>query len=997
MPEPVFISYARSVSREHAQALQAALAKTDTPAFLDTQDIQIGAQFPRVLVDAILGARVFVLFSDARYFQSWYCLREMRLALAEFEARVARGEPDDSRRVALEPVVVALPTEGLPAQELNRLPVALANENSATADAIDRLVTLIRARAGGATIGERQRAAGVSVQVQTALVTESLVPPPANLAGLRLYPLALPVSLGDGFIGRHDELWRLDLMLATGRGDPRRTAAPVVAVHGGPGTGKSRLALEYLHRFGATRFPGGIFWVDASGTRDVDEQHHGIWRQLDPARNTASLVELREQGRDVAQMLAQAIHDAPTNQPILFILDNVPEAAPGTRPLPLRTWCPAQPGEVAILATSRRRLDVGAPGIEVMSLGVLSLESAVRLLARDIGSPAIDAPVWRRVAEAVGCLPLALDLLNKAIEAGAANVDEIARDVEGASVAVALDEQAASLEEFVGEDTVRGVTEAFELSFRQLPESAQQAAILFAFLAPAPIPQAFLDVMEFETPPRTVRLRLITHAFLTGHADAPEGSVPTLGQMHRVLASFLRGRSPDPDRDRTNAVMVLSLSIGTRTSSEPSDWPLFRASLPHVREALGNLERVPAGAGPVPIEHVALIHQLGDALKNFAEIAGDRDALIESVRALRIAAAKLDRDTALEDWATLQVQLADTLRMLGQREVGTAHATEAATLYRGVLELGDRLSADLLTWARAGLAGALDELGDPTAAVVLWREVISKADRAKDPLGWAAYQNNLGNALDSIEPETDEHVRASRAAFEASLEERTREREPEGWAQTQANLARTLLRLGDMNDSAEGTGYLREALTLLHQALEVLTRDRRPYDWAMIQWQLAETLDLLGQREEDRNTRRAAVDAYFLALEEIDRDRDPRAWARLQETIGDICRQLVGAEGTPDDDDRQLLQISLDGFESALEVFTREADLAHWAQLQAIRGEVLFVMSRGQPDVAQLDQAIEALRAAIDGAKTDDDTRRQAESVLAKALELKAQRRSAGA
>jgi len=991
MAEPVFISYARSSSRAYAQALQGALAQTDTPAFLDTQDIQLGAQFPRVLADAILGARVFVLFADARYFQSWYCLREMRLALAEFEARVARGGVEEAKRAALAHIVVALHPEGVPAEDANRLPVALATENSATSDATERLVGLVRARATGTTIGEGQRAAGVPAQVQDTLVTESLLPPPANLAGLRLYPLTLPVSLGDGFIGRHDELWRLDLMLATGRGDPRRTAAPVVALHGGPGTGKSRLALEYLRRLGAARFPGGIFWVDASGTRDVDEQHHGIWQQLDPANHTASLAELRGQGQDVAQMLAKTLHEAPSNQPILFILDNVPEAVPGTPPRPLRMWCPAQPGEVAILATSRRRLDVGAPGIEVMSLGVLSLESALRLLARDIGSPPVDAPVWRRIADAVGCLPLALDLLNKAIEAGAANVDEIARAVAAANVTSVLDEQAETLREFVGEEAVHGVTEAFELSFRLLPDEAQRLAILLAFLAPAPIPQAFLDVIEFETPPRALRMRLITHAFLTGYADAPQGSVATLGQMHRVLASFLRARSPAPDQDRTSVVMVLGLSIGTLTGNEAGDWPLFRASLPHVREALGNLERVPPSKGPAPSEHVAVIRQLGDALTTFAQTAGDRDALVEGIRALRLAAAKLDRDTSPAEWAALQLLLASALRTLGDREVGATLAADASALYRGVLEFGDRLPADLLAGARAGLANALQGMGDAAGAVALWRELIAATDRAKDPLGWAGYENDLANALSELEPETGEHIEAARAAYEASLEERTRERMPEGWAQTQANLARVLVRLGERQESPQGNEYLRDAVSRLRQSLDVLTRERRPYDWAIVQRQLGEALDLLGQREGDRKARQAAVEAYFLALEELTQERDPRAWGLLQQTIGEICRQLVDPEGVLADDDRQLLEISVGCFESAMEIFTRDADRERWAGLQARRGEVLLVLGRGEGGGTHLKQAIAALRAAIDAAPPEDPLRQNAGPLLEQALALKSQ------
>ena len=77
-------------------------------------------------------------------------------------------------------------------------------------------------------------------------------------------------------------------------------------------------------------------------------------------------------------------------------------------------------------------------------------------------------------------------------------------------------------------------------------------------------------------------------------------------------------------------------------------------------------------------------------------------------------------------------------------------------------------------------------------------------------------------------------------------------------------------------ETPERTASLREAVERLSQALDVLTRERRPYDWGSVQFQLAQTLDLLGQREGSRETRLAAVDAYFSALDEIDQEKRQR-------------------------------------------------------------------------------------------------------------------------
>ncbi|MCW5782700.1 MAG: toll/interleukin-1 receptor domain-containing protein, partial [Nitrospirales bacterium] len=66
MSHPVFISYARTTSRQHAEALHRELGDL---AFFDTSDIETGEQFPEVLVDALLDAKVVVVFVDERYFQ----------------------------------------------------------------------------------------------------------------------------------------------------------------------------------------------------------------------------------------------------------------------------------------------------------------------------------------------------------------------------------------------------------------------------------------------------------------------------------------------------------------------------------------------------------------------------------------------------------------------------------------------------------------------------------------------------------------------------------------------------------------------------------------------------------------------------------------------------------------------------------------------------------------------------------------------------------------
>ena len=85
--------------------------------------------------------------------------------------------------------------------------------------------------------------------------------------------------------------------------------------------------------------------------------------------------------------------------------------------------------------------------------------------------------------------------------------------------------------------------------------------------------------------------------------------------------------------------------------------------------------------------------------------------------------------------------------MVGEREGGTAHLTEAVAAYSAALE----------EWTRE-----------------------------REPLLWATTQNNLGNALTKLgERESGTgHLTEAVAACRAALEEQTRDRVPLDWAAT---------------------------------------------------------------------------------------------------------------------------------------------------------------------------------------------------------------------
>ena len=254
------------------------------------------------MVAALLGASVVVIFAEPVYFTRWYCLRELNVALAAFNALVRRSIGGGEREESLLPVVVAVSPAGAGREELDRLPARVSGAAWPPADDTNGLVALVRDRLAGVsqTFGQRLEALGELEAVRATVLEEAAVPPPRNRAGIPTYSLPgeLRPTINEAFVGRADELWQIHHELDTLRGGAS-AAALSGALEGGGGFGKTRLATEYVHRFGPTHYPGGLFWVNAATPERLDEQLHGILRTLRP--DVPGLVAMREAGRAIEQ------------------------------------------------------------------------------------------------------------------------------------------------------------------------------------------------------------------------------------------------------------------------------------------------------------------------------------------------------------------------------------------------------------------------------------------------------------------------------------------------------------------------------------------------------------------------------------------------------------------------------------------------------------------------------------------------------------------------
>lgn len=690
----IFISYARGTSRGHAEALQQALGSD--VAFLDTSGIQVGERFPSTLVDALLGSRLFVAFVDEAYFTRWYCLWELRTALAPFLALPSNASEAD-KTLALAHIVLALPPEAGAPAALDRLPPGLRTTHWPKAAETEQLCQWIRSCLAGGLLplGKRLEQMGQLEQVRARLLQEPVLPPPLSLAGLRLHPLELPPSLGSSFVGREDDLWRIDFALTTSRPGEGTAAALSGALEAGGGFGKTRLALEYLHRLGPLRFRGGLFWVDADVSPErLEEQLHAILQTIRP--DTPPLREFRQQQLQVARELAQALHVLCAQEPVLYVVDNVPEPAPGQGPKPLKTWCPAL-GKVALLVTSRARLSLGTEGVQPLPVPTLAPAAAVALLTEQVERSSLGSADWEFIAEWVGHLPLALELLNRAMRAGSLAPAELLEKARSVGPTLELDQQMEVLRAHIPEGQLRGVTEALLISYERLTPEAQNAARFLAQLSPAPIPLALIEAMAPLFTPQ-VRSLLTQRSFVTG---ATGGDVSSFGSMHRVLADFLRSRSPEPVMEMEEVGEMLAKLLSPKHSDSPKVWPLLDALAPHAEWLFERLK----ASDKYDIRVI-----LGSNLGHFWE----RRGFVELAARMQQAATEQGRSHfGEEDRVTLAAKsnLGNTLRLRGDLH-GSLRVLEEA--FEAHLRVYGENHAETIS-VMNNLSLVLAELGDPRA------------------------------------------------------------------------------------------------------------------------------------------------------------------------------------------------------------------------------------------------------------------------------------------
>lgn len=428
--------------------------------------------------------------------------------------------------------------------------LALGEACSAVAERLDLVVPVLYARSAGEPLF---LGTGLGGQVKEPVLAEE---------GRIFSETPPPPALGERFVGRAAVLAELTKRLGEGR-------PQALALVGAAGFGKTRAALEFVWSQ-RSRFPGGVFWIDAQAPARREASHHMLLKQLQPG--APPLAELQAKGLAVATLLADAARAHRPGQRQLWVLDHVPEPEPGAGGRSLVELCPRW-GEVAVLATSRMRPD--EPGVAVIELAALGEAEGGVLLMSGLPAGSMTEHDAAAVVRWVGGLPLALELLARSLDLGDLSPAELVAMARTQGVARALDETHQVLRQAGASAGLHGVVETMRLSYERLSAEAQALARRLAQFGPEPLPTALVKGLG-PVASRLARATLAGRSFVTGISGEMYGS------MHRVLADYLRGLSGVDERDDAVAALNGALPPAGRWLA-PGEWPAIASLVVHAQ------------------------------------------------------------------------------------------------------------------------------------------------------------------------------------------------------------------------------------------------------------------------------------------------------------------------------------------------------------------------------------------------------------------------------
>jgi tetratricopeptide (TPR) repeat protein len=356
------------------------------------------------------------------------------------------------------------------------------------------------------------------------------------------------------FTGRADELDRLDTTLIQDRPAAVTQATGRAAVRGMGGVGKTSLAVEYAHRFRGLY--AGVCWCPS-------ETRTGLLSAL--AILAATLGAATAEEADVEKAAKAALRRlAEQRATWLLVYDNV------TAPDHIADFLPSAGARVLITS---RFSDWGEVADEV-ALDVLPLEQAVVLLQRRTARS--DAAGARMLAEALGCLPLALDHAAASCRRSQMRFADYA-------------EKASSIIRTLprGAGYPRSVAATFDLAITEVDAQCPATEALMAYLAqcaPERIPMTLVEGAVENEAERLEAVAALAEVSLLKH-DPFEDGTPAV-TVHRLVQAVALARSEAKGSVQVARGLFIARLAAIypedERSQDPKFWPLCSQLTPHL-------------------------------------------------------------------------------------------------------------------------------------------------------------------------------------------------------------------------------------------------------------------------------------------------------------------------------------------------------------------------------------------------------------------------------
>jgi tetratricopeptide (TPR) repeat protein len=485
--------------------------------FTQDYDIPLTANFIEEMHEAVKNARDLVVLFTRDYEQSPYT----RMEFTSFEANAAQSA--EHRRMVILRCEDA-PLLGLFAPHVYQDLVGIG-------DAEERRSRILAAAEGR---------------------SQALEPPPRPFIGV-------PPRIAS-FTGRAAELDHLDAILM--RDKPAAvTQASVgrVAVQGMGGVGKTSLAIEYAHRFRGLY--AGVCWCPA-------EARTGLLSALANLAVTLGVVTAEE--ADVEKAAKSALRRlAEQRATWLLIYDNV------TAPDAIANLLPSAGARVLITS----RFSDWSELADEVTLDVLPLDKAVAVLQSRTARE--DTPGATALAEALGCLPLALDHAAAYCKRTQMRFGEYRAKASSFMDAVPR-----------GVGYPRSVAATFDLAIAeataQCPE-AERLMALIAYCAPERIPLWLLEGVTEQELEGLKALTALSEMSLVKHDPFDDGT-PAIA-VHRLVQAVMRQRLVQLKNGRApikQLTRLLAAAFPQNIHRQPELAPRCAALLPHVMSIRGH-------------------------------------------------------------------------------------------------------------------------------------------------------------------------------------------------------------------------------------------------------------------------------------------------------------------------------------------------------------------------------------------------------------------------